>query len=211
MFTMGKGAVSSYSRKVKLNTRSSTETELVVADMYMPEMLWSLYFMESQGYEVECIGLHQDNTSTQLLMTNGRFSSGRKTKHIRAKFFFIKDRIDDGEVTVVNCPTEGMWADILTKPLQGKAFRLMRSKLMNCEEDYFENEEPEKNKHARQKPVVGRVSRAGSTQPLQECVGRSAISRELAVTDRRPTDRRPIGESRIVRRRTQRPNERRGE
>ncbi len=40
MFTLGKGAVSSYSRKVKLNTRSLTETELVVADMYMPEMLW---------------------------------------------------------------------------------------------------------------------------------------------------------------------------
>ncbi len=33
MFTMGKGAVSSYSRNVKLNTRSSTETELVVADI----------------------------------------------------------------------------------------------------------------------------------------------------------------------------------
>jgi len=210
MFTLGKGAVSSYSRKVKLNTRSSTETELVVADMYMPEMLWSLYFMESQGYEVECIGLHQDNTSTQLLMKNGRFSSGKKTKHIRAKFFFIKDRIDDGEMIIVNCPTEGMWADILTKPLQGKAFRVMRSKLMNCEDDYFENEEAEMEL-AKRKPVVGRVSRPGSTQPLQECVGRSAISRELAATDRRPTDRRPIGESRIVRRRTQRPNERRGE
>jgi hypothetical protein len=55
MFTMGKGAVSSYSRKVKLNTRRSTKTELVVADMYVPEMLWSLYFMESQGYKVECV------------------------------------------------------------------------------------------------------------------------------------------------------------
>jgi len=205
MFTMGEGAVSSYSRKVKLNTRSSTEMELVAADMYMPEMLWALYFMESQGYEVECIGLHQDNTSTQLLMTNGQFSSGKKTKHTRAKFFFIKDRIDDGEMIVVNCPTEGMWADILTKPLQGKAFRLMRLKLTNCEEDYFENEEPEK-KHAKRKPVVRRVSRAGSTQPLQECVGRSAISRGLAATDRQP-----IVESRIVRRRTQRPIERRGE
>jgi hypothetical protein len=49
MFTMGKGAVSSYSRKVKLNTRSSTKAELVVADMYMPEMLWSLYFIERQS------------------------------------------------------------------------------------------------------------------------------------------------------------------
>ena len=49
MFTTGKGATSSYSRKIKLNTRSSTETELVAADMYMPEMLWTLYFIQSQG------------------------------------------------------------------------------------------------------------------------------------------------------------------
>ena len=94
MFTMGKGATSSYLRKVKLNTRSSTETELVTADMYMPEMLWTLYFIQSQGYQAECIGLHQDNISTQLLMKNGRFLSGKKTKHIKAKFFFIKDKVD---------------------------------------------------------------------------------------------------------------------
>ena len=35
ILTMGKGSVSSYLRKVKLNTRSSTEAEFVVADMYM--------------------------------------------------------------------------------------------------------------------------------------------------------------------------------
>ena len=45
MFTLGKGATNSYSRKVKLNTRSLTEMDLVTADMYMPEMLWSLYFI----------------------------------------------------------------------------------------------------------------------------------------------------------------------
>ena len=39
MFTMGKGATSSYSRKVKLNTRSSTETELVVSDMYAKDVM----------------------------------------------------------------------------------------------------------------------------------------------------------------------------
>jgi hypothetical protein len=104
-----------------------------------------------------------------------------------------------------------MWADILTKHLQGKAFRVMRSKLMNCEEDYFENEETEKERSKR-KPVVGRVSRPGSTQPLQECIGRSAMSRGLAATDRRPVrESRMVKESRIVRRRMQRPKERRGE
>jgi hypothetical protein len=43
-------------------------------------------------------------------------SSGKKTKHIKTKFFFIKDRVDDGEIKVIDCPTEEMWADILTKP-----------------------------------------------------------------------------------------------
>ncbi len=91
---MGKGSASSYSRKIKLNTRSSTETELLAADMYMPEMLWSLNFIQGQGYEAECVGLYQDNISNQLLIKNGRMLSGRKMKHIKSKFFFLKDIAD---------------------------------------------------------------------------------------------------------------------
>jgi hypothetical protein len=78
MFTLGKGATNSYSRKIKLNTRNSAETELVNADMYMPEMLWSLYFIQNQGHEPECVELYQDEISTQLLIKNGKFSVGRK-------------------------------------------------------------------------------------------------------------------------------------
>ena len=36
VFTMSKGALSRYSRKLKANTRSATETELITTDMYMP-------------------------------------------------------------------------------------------------------------------------------------------------------------------------------
>ena len=90
---MGKGAVSSYSRKVTLNTKSLTKMEVLVADMYMPEMLWSLHFIESQGYGVECIGLHQENTSTELLMTNVRFLSRKKSKHIRKSSSLLKTEL----------------------------------------------------------------------------------------------------------------------
>ena len=76
--------------------RSSTETELVAVDAYMPEMLWSLYFIQGQGYSVEFVELHQDNISAQMLEVNRRFSSSKKTKHIKAKFFFIKDKVDLG-------------------------------------------------------------------------------------------------------------------
>ena len=136
VFSMGRGATSSYSRKLKLNTRSSTETELVTSYMFMTEMIWSLHFIQAQGYEAECVGLYQDNISTQLLIKIGKMSSGKKTKHIKAKFFFIKDRVDEGEVKVFDCPTDQMWGDVMTKPLQGTAFRVMRAELMNCDVNY---------------------------------------------------------------------------
>ena len=45
MMVMGCGAISSYSRRIKVNTKSSTETKLVLVDAYMPEVLWYLYFI----------------------------------------------------------------------------------------------------------------------------------------------------------------------
>ena len=54
MLTFGEGAALSYSRKVKLNTQSSTETELVGGDMYMLEMLGLLYFIQNQGPRIQC-------------------------------------------------------------------------------------------------------------------------------------------------------------
>jgi hypothetical protein len=35
----------------------------------------------------------------------------------------------------MHCPTEEMWIEVLTKPLQGKLFREMQVKLMNCSVD----------------------------------------------------------------------------
>ncbi len=83
------------------------------------------------------MGLYQDNISTQLLIENGGMSSGKRTKHIKAKFFFIKNRVDKGVIKVMDCPTKEMWADMLTKPLQGMAFQTMRAELMN-RRNYFE-------------------------------------------------------------------------
>ena len=89
MMVMGCGAISSYSRRIKVNTMSSTEIKLVSVDSYMPEVMWSLYFIQAQGYGVKYAEIHQDNVSAQMLETNGKLSSSRKTKYIKAKFFFI--------------------------------------------------------------------------------------------------------------------------
>jgi hypothetical protein len=167
-----------------------TETELVTADIYMPEMLWSLYFIQNQGYQPECVGLYQDNISTQLLIKNGKFSIGKETKHVKVKFFFIKDQVDNGEIKVIDCPVEETWADILTKPLQGMAFQTMRAQLMNCLINY-EDPSDEPTKQLTRKPVVakrlvtwGGAKQAPSRTP-QECVGQNRPSRPSHAEDRR--------------------------
>ena len=67
MMVMGCGDISSYSRRIKVKTRSSTETELVLVDAYMPEVLWFLYFIQAQGYEVKYAEIHHDSVSAKML------------------------------------------------------------------------------------------------------------------------------------------------
>jgi hypothetical protein len=159
-----------------------TETELIAADMFMPEMLWTLHFIQVQGYSAECVGLYQDNISTQLLIKKEQISSGKHTKHIKAKFFFIKDRVDDGEIKVLNCLTHEMWADVMTKPLQGMAFKIMRAELMNCPVNY-EDPEVEMDKDRTKIPVTAPKTVtwknvvATPFKAPQKCVGHNRVSR----------------------------------
>jgi hypothetical protein len=61
MMSLGQGATISFSRKQKLNVRSSCEGELVGVDNAMAWILWCKYFIEAQGYTVEQNILYQDN------------------------------------------------------------------------------------------------------------------------------------------------------
>jgi hypothetical protein len=136
------------------------------------------------------VGLYQDNISTQLLIKNGKMSSGKKTKHIKAKFFFIKDRVDDGEVKVLDCPAKKMWADIMTKPLQGTAFRVMRAEVMNCDVNYEDPPEEEESESVLSPKTVSWKSIVSTTfKTPQECVGQN---RNLGVLRRWDT-RKPRG------------------
>ncbi len=138
LMTLGKGAIVSSSRKQKINTKSSTETELVAVDDKLGDILWMCYFLESQGYTIENNIIYQDNMSTLSLEKNGRVSGSSRTKHIKAKYYLVKNKYETNEVDLKYCPTDQMWADVLTKPLQGQKFREMRSFLMNCPLDYSE-------------------------------------------------------------------------
>ena len=75
VLTLGKGSISSKSMKQKLNTKSSTESELVVVDDMMGDVLWTNYFLKSQGYNISKTIIEQDNQSAILLERNSKASS----------------------------------------------------------------------------------------------------------------------------------------
>jgi hypothetical protein len=133
MLTLGKGATYSSSTKQKLNTKSSTESEFVGVDDGMPQVLWTQYFLEAQGYGIDESTINQDNQSSILLENNGRASSGKRTRHINIRYFFVNDRVAAGDVKIRYCPMWVMIADYFTKPLQGSAFRQFRDQIMNVD------------------------------------------------------------------------------
>ena len=130
VFTYGRGTPLTMSRKQKLNTRSSTEAELVGADDMSVMILWTKLFMEAQGYDIEKNILYQDNKSTILLEENGKRSSSKRTRAFNIRYFFLTDQIEKGNVQVEYCPTGDMIADFMTKPLQGKLFEKFRKMIM---------------------------------------------------------------------------------
>ena len=107
-------------------------------------------FLECQGFKVKLNVIFQDNTSTMGLATNGKISSGKRTRHFDIKLFYITDLISRGEVTVKYCPTDDMIADYMSKPLMGIKFKVFRDLIMN---------------------LTGKVHRIGQ----QECVGGKTI------------------------------------
>ena len=88
-----------------MNTKSSTETELIADDNLMPHILWTNYLLNWQGYNSKESILYQDNKSAILLEKNGKKSSSKRTKHTAIQYYFITDRVKAGELDIEYFPT----------------------------------------------------------------------------------------------------------
>ena len=113
-----------------MNTRSSTEAELVGADDAATMILWTGLFMEQQGYPLSKNILFQDNKSAILLENNSKRSAGKRSRALNVRYFFLTDQVEKGNLTIEYCPTDVMWADFMTKPLQGEKFRKFRDDIL---------------------------------------------------------------------------------
>ena len=115
------GAVHCRSAKQGIVSKSSTEAELIGLSDSANQGIHTRMFLVNQGYTMGPVTVYQDNMSCMALIDRGR-SGAEKTRHIGIRYFWVKERVTTGEVTLVHKGTKEMYANILTKPLQGGQF-----------------------------------------------------------------------------------------
>jgi len=64
VMSWGWGVLLTKCQKQKLNTKSSTEGEIVGVSDFLPNVIWVRMFLEAQGFEIKKIILYQDNQSS---------------------------------------------------------------------------------------------------------------------------------------------------
>jgi hypothetical protein len=116
--------------KQSIVTKSSTEAELIAFSDVTSELICLRNFSIGQGYPPHPAIVYQDNMSTMALIAHGAPCS-KRSKHIDIRQFWVKERITEGTIVVKHCPTEIMWANLLTKPLCGAQFISERTGLTN--------------------------------------------------------------------------------
>uniref|UniRef100_A0A0D3B2J7 Reverse transcriptase Ty1/copia-type domain-containing protein n=1 Tax=Brassica oleracea var. oleracea TaxID=109376 RepID=A0A0D3B2J7_BRAOL len=87
--------------------------------------------MKELGHEMnESTIIQCDNTSTIKLYKNLVFHG--RCKHIGVRFHFLRDLVNEGEISLEHCGTEEQVADVFTKALKREVFEKMRSRLGVC-------------------------------------------------------------------------------
>jgi hypothetical protein len=132
VLTLGGGSIFARSVKQKINTKSSTEAELVAVSDQCSMVIHARSFLCAQGSSPSPIPVYQDNMSTLNLIKRGTSTSDH-TRHISIRTFWISDRIQTNELIFQHLPTADMIADILTKPLQGKQLTKLRTLILGAE------------------------------------------------------------------------------
>ena len=127
-FLKNGSAVSWCSKRQPCVALSTAEAEYIALSSSAQEAIWLTNILRDFNYQDDSpITIYEDNISAIHIAENAQLSN--RTKHIDIRFNFIKDCIFNNKITVKYCPTDHMFADILTKPLAYDRFVYLRNAL----------------------------------------------------------------------------------
>jgi hypothetical protein len=82
VMTLGAGAIQMISTKQRLNTKSSTEAELVLLDDFLLKVMLTKLCLKAQRYDIKENNIHRDNQGTMKTEMHGKISLINRTGHI---------------------------------------------------------------------------------------------------------------------------------
>jgi hypothetical protein len=129
VLTLGGAPFYCSSSRQKLNSKSSTESEIIGMSDASSMIQWARQFLQEQGYaNIAPAHCWEDNMSALDLWKKG-YSTAKETKHIETRHFYMSDLVKRGIIILEHIPTEDQVGDLLTKGLADKTFTLLRSKI----------------------------------------------------------------------------------
>jgi hypothetical protein len=125
-YRVGDGAISWKSRKQATVSLSSTEAEYKALSDSCKEGLWLQHLLTELRLRPDtAIPLHVDNKGAEALAKNPAHHA--RTKHIHARYHFIQECVQEGDISLLHVSTKDMLADMLTKPLPRVALEKHRT------------------------------------------------------------------------------------
>jgi len=107
---------------------SSYEAKYIATTTAATQALWLLRMQaELLGKKVDVVELKVDSRSALALAKNPIFHE--RSKHIRIKYHFIRDCLEDGSIKASHIATTDQLANILTKSLGKSKFQEMRERI----------------------------------------------------------------------------------
>ena len=82
--------------------------------------------------------IYQDNEVSILLKRSSKRSNKKGTRHISIRYFFITDKVQNGEINIEYMPTGETIADYFTKLLQDNLFRKMRDQIQGIDMNHVQ-------------------------------------------------------------------------
>ena len=116
LFLLAGGPVAWMSRRQRLVTKSTAESEFIALSEATAEVTWLRTLLAELGYPpTGPTAIWEDNAAAVSLANNP--VGHQRTKHITVKLRFVQDGVENGEIQVAHVSTQNQMADALTKPV----------------------------------------------------------------------------------------------
>lgn len=122
IFFMAGGAVSWASKRQETVALSTVEAEYMAFTRATQQAMWISMFMDEVALtQQRPVNIYADNNGSISNTQNNK--NHRRTKHIRIKHHFTKERVASGDIIFTYIPSAENLADIFTKPLAKESFQ----------------------------------------------------------------------------------------